>query len=42
VPKIKRFFAEPLDSKDAVDRAAKKLQEHLLELLSKDVKIVLE
>lgn len=39
---LKRFFAEPLDSKDAVDRAVKRLQEHLMELLRKDVKIELE
>jgi len=40
--RISEFFSQPVDSKEAVERSVKKLRDHLLMLLEKDVEIVLE
>ncbi len=40
--RLSEFFSQPLDSREAVERSLEMLQIRLLELLERDVKIVLE
>jgi hypothetical protein len=39
---LKGFFSEPLDSEEAVNLAVAKLREHLLDLVRKKVKLIVE
>lgn len=39
---LKSFFSEPLDSEEAVNLAVKRLQEHLLDLVRRKVKLIVE
>jgi hypothetical protein len=39
---LKSFFSEPMDSEEAVNLAVKRLQEHLLDLVRKKVKLIVE
>jgi hypothetical protein len=39
---LKSFFSEPMDSEEAVNLAVKRLQDHLLDLVRKNVKLIVE
>jgi hypothetical protein len=39
---LKSFFSEPLDSEEAVNLAVKRLRDHLLDLVRKKVKLIVE
>ena len=39
---LKSFFSEPLDSEEAVNQAVMRLQEHLLDLVRRKVKLIVE
>ena len=39
---LRSFFSEPMDSEEAVNQAVKRLKEHLLDLVRKKVKPIVE